>query len=118
MIGKEMHTLTSAGIAIERKDGNRRVFQANAKCPIVAELQSIARKTSGIADLIREGLGDIGGIESAFIFGSVAKGEELMAFHLGSTVVLLFEPGVRLRPDLAAGDEVRLGTELTLRVSE
>jgi len=76
MIGKEMHTLTSAGIAIERKDGNRRVFQANAKCPIVAELQSIARKTSGIADLIREGLGDIGGIESAFIFGSVAKGEE------------------------------------------
>lgn len=76
MIGKEMDTLTSAGIAIERKDGNRRVFQANAKCPIFAELQSMARKTSGIADLIREGLRDIDGIELAFIFGSVAKGEE------------------------------------------
>jgi phosphatidylserine decarboxylase len=46
-----------------------------------------------------------------------AKGEELMAFHLGSTVILLFEPGVRLRAVLAAGDEVRLGMELAYRVS-
>jgi phosphatidylserine decarboxylase len=46
-----------------------------------------------------------------------AKGEELMAFHLGSTVVMLLEPGVRLRADLAPGDEVRLGTELAYRVS-
>lgn len=76
MVGKEMDTLTAAGIALERKDGNRRVFQANAKCPLFVELRSMARKTSGIADLIREGLGDLGGIESAFIFGSVAKGEE------------------------------------------
>ena len=46
-----------------------------------------------------------------------AKGEELMAFHLGSTVVLLLEPGSRLRSDLAPGDEVRLGTELAYRIS-
>lgn len=46
-----------------------------------------------------------------------AKGEELMAFHLGSTIVLLLEPGVRLRTDLAPGDEVRLGTELAYRIS-
>jgi phosphatidylserine decarboxylase len=47
----------------------------------------------------------------------VAKGDELMAFHLGSTVVLLFEPGVRLRSNLAPGDEVRLGSELAYRIS-
>jgi phosphatidylserine decarboxylase len=41
----------------------------------------------------------------------VERGEELMAFHLGSTVVLLFEPGVRLIP-LAVGDPVRLGTPI------
>ena len=76
MIGKEMDTLTLAGIALERRDGNRRVFQANTQCPIFPELQSMARKTSGIADLIREGLVHLAGIESAFIFGSVAKGEE------------------------------------------
>jgi len=47
----------------------------------------------------------------------VCKGEELMAFHLGSTIVLLLEPGVRLRADLAPGDEVRLGSALAYRLS-
>jgi len=40
----------------------------------------------------------------------VRKGEEIMAFHLGSTVVLVLEPGrAELTPGLAIGDEVRLG---------
>jgi phosphatidylserine decarboxylase len=44
---------------------------------------------------------------------SVPRGEEIMAFHLGSTVVLLVEPGrVRLDPDLAPGQEVKLGDVL------
>lgn len=42
----------------------------------------------------------------------VQKGEELMAFHLGSTIVLLFEAGVRLAPDLAAGHEIRIGADV------
>jgi phosphatidylserine decarboxylase len=39
----------------------------------------------------------------------VRMGEEIMAFHLGSTVVALFEPGVRLLDSIAPGQEVRLG---------
>ena len=39
----------------------------------------------------------------------VAAGQEIMAFHLGSTVVLLFPPGVALEPGLAPGQEVRVG---------
>lgn len=43
----------------------------------------------------------------------IAAGDEIMAFHLGSTVVLLTEPG-RLQPvpGLAPGHEVRLGQPL------
>ena len=37
-------------------------------------------------------------------------GAEIMAFHLGSTVVLLFEPGVQLQSGLHAGAEIRLGS--------
>jgi phosphatidylserine decarboxylase len=38
------------------------------------------------------------------------RGEEIMAFHLGSTVVLLFEPGrFRLDPELRPGSVMRLG---------
>lgn len=41
----------------------------------------------------------------------VTQGEEIMAFHLGSTVVLLMQEGVRPEP-LRAGMEVRLGDVL------
>ena len=44
---------------------------------------------------------------------SVRQGEELMAFHLGSTVVLLLEPGAcELDPGLAPERTVRLGMAL------
>jgi phosphatidylserine decarboxylase len=39
----------------------------------------------------------------------IAQGDELMAFHLGSTVVLLFEPGVSITAP-APGSEVALGS--------
>ncbi len=39
----------------------------------------------------------------------VATGAEIMAFHLGSTVVLLLEPGVALDAALAPGQELRVG---------
>ncbi|GAO05120.1 archaetidylserine decarboxylase [Anaeromyxobacter sp. PSR-1] len=43
----------------------------------------------------------------------VEKGQELGAFEMGSTVILLFEPGkVRLDPRLAPGARVRVGEPL------
>ncbi len=43
----------------------------------------------------------------------VATGDEIMAFHLGSTVVLLFEPGrAELVPELRSGQEIRLGAPI------
>jgi phosphatidylserine decarboxylase len=43
----------------------------------------------------------------------VDRGDGLMAFHLGSTVVLLFERPVVFAPAVAWGHEVRLGDALT-----
>jgi phosphatidylserine decarboxylase len=40
-------------------------------------------------------------------------GEEIMAFHLGSTIVLLVEPGVELNPRLEPGAEIRVGEPLS-----
>ncbi len=45
-------------------------------------------------------------------------GAELMAFHLGSTVVLLAEPGLALLPAAVAGSEVTVGTPLARRTQE
>jgi len=47
---------------------------------------------------------------------SVARGDELGAFHLGSTVILLFEPGrVKLLP-MALGQRVHLGEPIARRI--
>ncbi len=43
---------------------------------------------------------------------AVTRGDGLMAFHLGSTVVLLFERGVALQRDVAPGRDIRLGAPL------
>ena len=46
----------------------------------------------------------------------VARGEEIMAFHLGSTVILLTEPGPLTLTDRAvSGEEVRVGELLATR---
>ena len=76
MLGKELDLLTAAGIVCEESDGNRRRVWANPACPIFDELRGIARKTAGLADIVKEALQGIPDIEVAFIFGSVARGEE------------------------------------------
>ena len=43
---------------------------------------------------------------------AVGRGDPLMAFHLGSTVVLLFERALALGPDVASGRDIRLGAPL------
>jgi phosphatidylserine decarboxylase len=40
---------------------------------------------------------------------SVTQGEEIMAFHLGSTVIMILEPAAELDASLQTGAEIRLG---------
>jgi predicted nucleotidyltransferase len=74
-LSKELDVLIAAGLLIEQRDGNRRTVRANAESPIFQELKGIAVKTAGVADVVRSALAGLGGIEVAFIFGSVARGE-------------------------------------------
>ena len=76
MLSKEANLLVSAGILMDERDGNRRIFRANPECPIFEELRGIARKTAGVADIVRTALECIKGVRLAFIFGSIARGEE------------------------------------------
>lgn len=49
----------------------------------------------------------------------IAKGEELAVFEMGSTVILVFEPGrIELDPRLVPGAVVRVGERLGKRASE
>lgn len=56
--------------------GNSVYFRLNENNPIVDDLKAIFLKTVGLGDLLRNSLSGQHGIDVAFIYGSVAKGEE------------------------------------------
>ncbi len=74
---RELKLLSDAGLLSRQAMGNQVRYRAERSCPIFHELAGIFRKTSGLADIIRTALQPLyPGITAAFIFGSVARGEE------------------------------------------
>ncbi|MGU7779176.1 nucleotidyltransferase domain-containing protein [Burkholderia sp. PU8-34] len=74
---KELSKLAEAGILSRDRQGNQVVYRANRSCPIYEELAAIMRKTSGLADVLAEALLPCAEqISAAFVFGSVARGQE------------------------------------------
>lgn len=76
-IHRELEALTNAGVLAENRIGNQRHFRANPACPIFEELRGIVRKTFGVTGILGEALEPfVQHIELAFVYGSVARGEE------------------------------------------
>jgi predicted nucleotidyltransferase len=74
---KELSKLAAAGLLLRREVGNQVLYAANMACPIFPELQGLLRKTSGLADILRDSLAPLAGqISVALVFGSIARGEE------------------------------------------
>jgi predicted nucleotidyltransferase len=73
-VQRELARLVQSGLVTVRPVGNQKHYQANPESPIYAELCSIARKTVGLAEPLREALAPMASqIHVAFVFGSVAK---------------------------------------------
>lgn len=71
---RELNRLVDAGLVLSERVGNLRRFQANPQSPVYTELLALTRKTLGAAPLLREALQPIAArLETAFIYGSVAK---------------------------------------------
>lgn len=74
---RELDRLADAGILLRKPVGNHVQFQANGGCPIYEELRNILKKTAGIADVLRVALEPLADrIGAAFVYGSVARGDE------------------------------------------
>jgi len=71
---RELNRLVDAGLVLSTRVGNLRRFQANPQSPVYAELIALTRKTLGTVPLLCEALQPIAArLETAFIYGSVAK---------------------------------------------
>lgn len=74
---RELNALVAAGILQRRPQGNQVLFQADPACPIHEDLRNILKKTVGVAGVLREALAPLAPrIRAAFVYGSVARGDE------------------------------------------
>lgn len=83
---KELSRLAQAGLLLREAQGNQVRYKANRTCPVFPELASLFRKTTGLIDVLAAALHGLADqITLAFVFGSLARGDE----NAGSDVDLL-----------------------------
>jgi predicted nucleotidyltransferase len=76
-VQREMAKLVAAGLVLTSKEGKQRYYSANSRSSIFAELRSIMFKTFGLTEPLQAALKPLAKkIRFAFVFGSVAKGED------------------------------------------
>lgn len=72
----ELDRLEHIGFLRSEASGNRRYMEVNQGFPLYPELKAMAIKTLGLGENLRAALVPLSGIQFAFVYGSVAKGEE------------------------------------------
>jgi predicted nucleotidyltransferase len=72
---RELEKMLKTGIIRSEMADNRRYYFANKQDPIFFDVQNIIRKTIGVEALLESAIMKIPNIDSAFIFGSYAKGD-------------------------------------------
>jgi predicted nucleotidyltransferase len=87
-VRRELERLVSAGLLSVTRTGNQHHYKANPENPVYQELLAIVRKTFGIADVIQAELVPVNEqIDLAFIYGSVARGEDTASSDIDLLVV-------------------------------
>jgi predicted nucleotidyltransferase len=75
---RELKHLSEMGLIVRSEQGNQVLYRANARSPIFTELKSLVAKTVGIRETLVAALATIESkIKVAFIYGSVARQQEL-----------------------------------------
>jgi len=110
---RELKALVKGDILQTRREGTRAYFKANTRSPVFPELRCLIEKTAGVVPTLQETLRPFDRrIACAFVYGSVARGEE----HSASDVDLLVVGDVGLA-DLAPAlrkAEARLGRDVNV----
>lgn len=114
-ITRELTKLAEVGLLKRTKRGNQQVYSADTSGLIYTELASILRKTSGLADVLVQALVPVATkLQLAFVFGSVARGEETAGSDVD--VMLIGDLGFREAVELLYPCQSTLGREVNPKV--
>ncbi len=76
-VQRELKALVEAGIITRIEKGRQVYYQANAQCAVYPELKSLIMKTAGMGDALKTAMLPLAErILTAFVYGSVARGNE------------------------------------------
>lgn len=73
---RQLNSLVKDEILLDKRKGNLRFFKLNKNNPLYSDLKSIISKSLGIEFKLKNLVNKFDSIETAFIFGSLAKNKE------------------------------------------
>lgn len=115
---QEISKLQKLGLITVRKDGNRICYEPNRNHPLYQDIRNIVMKTNGLTGVLKDALKD-SNIKVAFVFGSVARGEETADSDID--LMVIGNIGLRKVSGLLSGVAEKVGREInphTLSESE
>lgn len=83
----ELGILSEIGLLLKEEKGNMVLFRLNKELPFFAEIRGLYLKTEGIFAKLKEKLAKLDGVKYAFVFGSMARGEERASSDVDLMVV-------------------------------
>ena len=102
-----LQRLASCGLVRAETVGRQKFYQANPAAPIYDELVALVRKTVGLREPLRQALAPLADdIECAFVFGSVAAGNDCANSDIDLIVVAHSLDYVALINALQAAEQV------------
>jgi len=110
----ELSKLERLGLVTPRRRGREKLYRVVERHPFFPELKRLVYKSTAIGEPLRRALAGAEGIDAAFIYGSVAKGNERVTSDID-----LFILGKPDQTKLASGlreAEKRLDREINLTV--
>jgi predicted nucleotidyltransferase len=87
-VHRQLQRLEAAGLVVVSHEGNQKYYMARQDSPVFPELHGLIQKTVGVAEPLRAALEPVSKqIQVAFVYGSVAKGNERAGSDLDLLIV-------------------------------
>lgn len=92
-VQRALEQLMGAGLVESRRLGNLRLWSVAQDSALVPGVRDVIRRTTGVAEHLRQKLAEMPGVQLAFLFGSYASGQD----KLGSDIDLFLVGSPRWR---------------------
>jgi predicted nucleotidyltransferase len=113
-VWRELSNLEAIGLLASEEHAGVKYYWLNPRFPIYEELKRIILKTTGLGQTLREDLKQLGVVDWAFIYGSVAAGDEDLLSDID--LMLVGEVDLTALSEVIAGLEDQLGRAINYLV--